>query len=128
MLLVLAILGFVHGLQDLLQKMQDSVKDAESELRHLKEEDYHHEVAKRQAKVMFDFMDQNKDNKLSKDELEAFGKLSTPNDTKHTSGWADENFKNDKDKDSHLSFEEFFQPTFHWPGQENPPSFRHDEF
>ena len=66
--------------------------------------------SKKHGKLMFDFMDTNKDGLVSKEEMLEFGKAMVSNNTDHLDFWVEGNFKNDEDKDEHLTFDEFFKP------------------
>lgn len=96
-----------------VEEMERIQKDIEKKYKHLMEKDehgYYIKVSEEQAKLVFSYIDQDRNNFVDKDELVKFGKLTVSNNTESAEIWADTALLDDKNGDQMMSFEEFHRP------------------
>lgn len=96
-----------------VEEMERMQKDIEKKYKHLMEKDehgYYIKVSKEQAKFVFSYIDQDRNNFVDRDELIKFGKLTVSNDTESAEIWADAALLDDKNGNNMMSFEEFHSP------------------
>ena len=96
-----------------VEEMERMQKDIEKKYKHLMEKDeygYYIKVSEEQAKFVFSYIDQDRNNFVDRDELIKFGKLTVSNNTESAEIWADTALLDDKNGDKMMSFEEFHSP------------------
>ena len=88
-----------------VEEMERIQKDIEKKYKHLMEKDehgYYIKVSEEQAKLVFSYIDQDRNNFVDKDELVKFGKLTVSNNTESAEIWADTALLDDKNFTDHL--------------------------
>eukprot|EP00794_Sanderia_malayensis_P010906 gene10906-12065_t len=110
-----------------LKEQLDKIRNhQDEELLKLPKEEYNMGVARKQGKLMFDYMDTNKDGFVNREEMRVFGKIIFSDQDVEVDFWIRENFKNDENKDDILNFEEFFKPQIDL-GETTEPHLNRDE-
>ena len=90
-----------------VEEMKRMQKDIEKKYKHLMEKDehgYYIKVSKEQAKFVFSYIDQDRNNFVDRDELIKFGKLTVSNNTESAEIWADTALLDDKNGNNMMSF------------------------